>query len=421
MNGTLEEPDLLTEVPAVLKKLCKVVGHGFYESEQASVIHMLTNSKYPCVKEDDLIECLRFDRKQLRQAMVRLKNDKLVKQRTHKEKQAETGNTLSFNYFFINYKLFVNVVKYKLDHIRKKIESDERQAKNRPSFVCVECSSKYSDLEVDRLMDIDTGLLKCTTCAGKVEEDLTDIQHESNCRTCLALFNEQMEPIFKLLRECESINLAPSILEPEPQPIQTQVSRSAGSHGSRAASWATGSHGLMYDPGIKISMGAEDDETSTNKPRAKEAPIWMKQSTISSTEVDKVPEPATTTQTDSGPGSSPKGQNREDDILADLLVHEVANKKARLDITEALGKGVEQDESDSSDESESDITSGAAGNDAKGIEVMEQGSESEQEEDDHKVSVKGQLISISDLTNEMVEQMTSEERDAYQQIVDHYY
>ena len=89
---------------------------------------------------------------------MRLKNDKLIKQRVHKEKQPDTGTMLTFNYYFINYKLFVNVVRYKLDHIRKKIESDEKQAKNRPSFLCTQCANKYSDLEVDRLIDMSDGV-----------------------------------------------------------------------------------------------------------------------------------------------------------------------------------------------------------------------------------------------------------------------
>lgn len=31
------------------------------------------------------------------------------------------------HYYYINYKQFVNVVKYKLDQIRKKIEADEKK------------------------------------------------------------------------------------------------------------------------------------------------------------------------------------------------------------------------------------------------------------------------------------------------------
>lgn len=44
----------------------------------------------------------------------------------YKEKNFEIGVLISFNYYFINYKVFVNVVKYKLDYVWKKIESEEK-------------------------------------------------------------------------------------------------------------------------------------------------------------------------------------------------------------------------------------------------------------------------------------------------------
>lgn len=40
----------------------------------------------------------------------------------------ETKNYLA-NYHYINYKLFVNVVKYKLDRMREKIQAEERRVR----------------------------------------------------------------------------------------------------------------------------------------------------------------------------------------------------------------------------------------------------------------------------------------------------
>jgi len=44
------------------------------------------------------------------------------------------------NCYFINYKVFVNIVKYKLDLMQKKMETSERDATNRSSF---KCTGKY--------------------------------------------------------------------------------------------------------------------------------------------------------------------------------------------------------------------------------------------------------------------------------------
>lgn len=53
--------------------------------------------------------------------------------------------------FYIISKLFqtfVNVVKYKLDLMRKRMETEERDATSRASFKCTNCLKTFTDLEV---------------------------------------------------------------------------------------------------------------------------------------------------------------------------------------------------------------------------------------------------------------------------------
>ena len=63
MNGVMDEPALLLEVPPVLKRLAKLVARGFYEDEHVALVNVLTNAKHPCVKEEDLMELLKFEKK----------------------------------------------------------------------------------------------------------------------------------------------------------------------------------------------------------------------------------------------------------------------------------------------------------------------------------------------------------------------
>ena len=434
MNGAIDEPELLTEVPSVLKKLAKIVVRAFYECEHATLINILTNSIYPCVKEEDLQDFLKFDKKQLRQVLMRLKSDKLIKQRIHKEKQPENGTTLTFNYYFINYKLFVNVVKYKLDHIRKKIESEEKQAKNRPSFLCSECKSRFSDLELDRLCDMETGALKCTICEGTVEEDLSDIKQANNSRTSLARFNEQLEPIFVLLRECENLNLAPTILEPEPAPAQIAASlrqSSSSQGGTLRQGWSTG-RGVGFDinePGIEIRIGSEDQhDGEKEKKNKKDTPVWMLESTVmsaSNTTAVSNDNQAASEKNENGPAHKDDGE-----ILQDLLAHESVAKKPRLDVKAAFGEEADDDESDTSEDSDSEFLPACQpkSQDAKVTETMEEVIDSDQddeEEEIHKVKVGNKMVPFGDVTDEMMTAMTSEERDAYtkacQQAYSHYY
>lgn len=52
----------------------------------------------------------------------------IQKMEQHETEKGEKKSHLCY-YYYINYKLFVNVVKYKLDQMRKKIEGEERRVR----------------------------------------------------------------------------------------------------------------------------------------------------------------------------------------------------------------------------------------------------------------------------------------------------
>lgn len=139
------------EIPRPLKQLVQKVMRGFgYSWEHVIVVDLLI--RRIILKEDDIIELLRFERKQLRAILALLKNDKLIKFKLRMETGLD-GKAFRQNYHYINYKEFVNVVKYKLDHIRKKFELIDRDNTSRASFICSFCKKSFTDLEVDMLLD----------------------------------------------------------------------------------------------------------------------------------------------------------------------------------------------------------------------------------------------------------------------------
>ena len=101
--GSISEPGVLTEVPDELKRLAKYIMRGFYSVEHALIIDILTRS--PIAREDDIAQLLKFDKKQLRILLNKLKSEKLVKQTMRMETAAD-GRTNRQYYYFINYKVF---------------------------------------------------------------------------------------------------------------------------------------------------------------------------------------------------------------------------------------------------------------------------------------------------------------------------
>lgn len=212
------EIGMVTVIPDELKKLARLVVRGFYNKEDILMIDMLV--RHHCMREEDMANLLKFDKKLIRARIAGLKKDKLIQEKPRMETRSDDPTKVEkMNCYFINYKIFVNVVKYKLNHMLKKLEMSERDAASRSSFKCKNCMKTYTDLEVIELIDnYTTGDMKCNHCGSVVEED-ESAGPQSDSRQALAKFNKQMEILFKFLQAVEHIKLDPSVLDPEPVEI----------------------------------------------------------------------------------------------------------------------------------------------------------------------------------------------------------
>ncbi|KAI8773078.1 general transcription factor IIE subunit 1 [Biomphalaria glabrata] len=379
----------LKSVPEELKRLVRLIVRGFYAQEHTVVIDMLV--RHPCVKEDDLAELLKFERKHLRSILNMLKIDKFLKTRMRVETDEE-GRTTRHTFYFINYSVFVNVVKYKLDHMRRKIEMDERDNTSRSSFKCPQCLKAYTDYEVGELLDPSTGELVCTYCQTTVVEDESSVPTQ-DARTLLARFNEQIQPIYDLLRVCEDVRLAPEVLEPEPTDMKKLISRNAPTTQKQVDADKTVWSG---DSTRNIEFGYSEnrvtitmDNENSTKVEKKDQPIWMTKSTIDgSSALDssamelKISEP------------EKRGKNvGADDILQTLLVHEPKAGPSRFNIPDSSGESDNEELKNADD-----------------VEEMD----SEDEEDGGPmVSIGSSRVPYNSVTSEMVAAMTPLEKEEY--------
>lgn len=325
------------------------------------------------MKEEDLCELLKFERKQLRARMSILKNDKFLMVRLKMETGPD-GKAAKVNYYFINYKTFVNVVKYKLDLMRKRMETEERDATSRASFKCQSCTKTFTDLEADQLFDFTTGEFRCTYCGGAVEEDGSAMPKKDS-RLLLAKFNEQLQPLYDLLRDVENIKLAPECLEPEPVDIETirgqlKPQQKGPGGGEVWSGEASRSHGFAVEE-TQVNVSISDANEDTNQTQRKDRPVWMTESTVVSSEYDPqisnddssslLDQPDSTgTAGNRGSGSSAsvtaqmtqgphsRGRREGEDIMSVLLAHE--KKASENSAVRSLGNKTNYESADSSDE-----------------------------------------------------------------------
>jgi len=425
---------MLTEIPSSLKQLARLVVRGFYDIEYSLIVDMLV--RYPCMREDDLCDLLKFDKKVLRGKLATLRSDKFVQVKL-KIETGDDGKACKVNCFFINYKIFVNIVKYKLDHMRKKMETEERDATSRSSFRCTNCTKQFTDLEADMLFDFVTQEFKCTYCSSTVEEDESAMPKKDS-RLLLAKFNEQMEKLYELLRIVEDIRLAPEVLEPDPVDI---MSLSGGGMGDKKngpqsgdmndGKWSgessRGGGFRMEDQQVNITFGEEQQKEKVKK----EVPTWITESTVADAAQDAVaamgPSMGLVEEDDN------LDQVPDDEITSLLLRHEKTNKEKG-----ASGVVVPGDDSDSDNRSDdSDMEQGQdnvdrdaailaaefGGNDFKEEEedvgVMED--DSDGDDDIPTINVGGEEFDITDVTTEIIAKMTTEEMEKYNQLYQDFY
>ncbi|XP_077297770.1 transcription factor IIEalpha [Arctopsyche grandis] len=421
----MAEERVVTEVPSSLKQLARLVVRGFYSIDDALIVDMLVRN--PCMKEDDICELLKFERKMLRARIATLKNDKFIQVRLKMETGPD-GKAQKVNYYFINYKTFVNVVKYKLDLMRKRMETEERDATSRASFKCLSCGKTFTDLEADQLFDFMSQEFHCTFCNQIVEEDQSALPKKDS-RLLLAKFNEQLEPLYILLREVEGIKLAPEILEPEPVDINTIRGLM---HKQPGYAQATGNEIWSGEATRRSGFAAEETRVDINiagsgtagnalqESQRKERPVWLVESTIvtndaqndSNHSADAILEKAASNAT----SQKSNTKDKNDDIMSVLLAHEKQNtgNNAANAIKGSLG----QDSSDSSDDEVKDPFKQK--DDIAAIDEIDSG-DSDSDDNAPIVMVNGKSIPITNISDDTIAMMTPTEKETYIQVYQEYY
>lgn len=407
------ETEVLREAPDALQRLIRFVVRGFYGIEHGLVIDVLVRNA--CVKEEDIQELMKMDKKQLRAILVHLKNDKFLKSRMCVETQPD-GKVTRHNYYYINYRSICNIIKYKLHHIHKKIETQERDLTNRASFRCPTCQSTYTDLEVKHLIDPYAGTLNCTFCKTEVEEDVS-AEAATDTRMLQAKFNEQMEPIYKLLRETENVNLSLDVLEPEPT-IIPHLHPNAKPSAPRAKAAAERGDGHWTDvktPGVDyhqdVTINIGDNVEKEEPTKAKELPVWMQESTIK-------PADDTTAAIHSISGAPNTAQNRP------------ASETKRKENNEVMEMLLLQERGSTSNAAQRSATYGdksdASASDENLNDVDEDDEDDFEDVDDVDpvVMVAGKRYNYSEVSHrgqELINLMTVDEKNAYIQIAQQMY
>lgn len=247
MSNNDSEQQVEYEVPHDLKRLIRIIMKAFYNFELYLCMEMLMI--YPCVKEEDLAELLRMDVKAVHQLLLNLKKDKFVNEKSMMETSQDGSKQTKHSYFYINYRMLVCVVRYKLDRIRMLIEIDDNQSNTRALYKCTVCSKTYSDEDTKDIFYT----MRCIHCGGDIDEDTSSLPKQST-RNLMNKFNNQTLLISELLSRVEHVRLADKILRPEPIDISYVLRRISPASYSTSLSSATLSSAGMTSTSSSLNL-----------------------------------------------------------------------------------------------------------------------------------------------------------------------
>ncbi|KDQ06888.1 hypothetical protein BOTBODRAFT_167611 [Botryobasidium botryosum FD-172 SS1] len=188
-----------------LRHLVQHVSRAFYESKLVVIMDQL--ARHDVLKDDDLAGRMGYNIKDLGKAIAPLVNDKLVSSyHQNEQKDANVNRSYIKKYFYIDYRNFCNVVKWRMAEMRRLIDDKLRNELANKGYLCPQCGKNFSILDADRLIDLSRGGFSCDTCGAELRdnnetEDITGKQDR------MQRFNAQTQWIREGLRKTEEMVL----------------------------------------------------------------------------------------------------------------------------------------------------------------------------------------------------------------------
>lgn len=113
------------------------------------------------------------------------------------------------NYYYFHGPWFLAMLKYRLHHLRLKLDSSIVSSSYTTSFVCPQCRFTYSTLDVAHLLDLSTNSLRCERpgCGAELQEDEEEGDETRRGKDRMARFNEQCAGMIRTLEALEGVEV----------------------------------------------------------------------------------------------------------------------------------------------------------------------------------------------------------------------
>lgn len=275
---------------STIRRMAQIVARIFYEDRHIVLMDQLVS--ITVLPADVLAHRLGIQVKELAALSSKLLEDKLVCTfRRNEIRDAITNRSVPRTYYYLDFKLFLDVTKWRMMSIRKKIDTRLRNELDNKGYVCPRCKKSYSTLEVAHLLDIYRNVFVCETPGCSTElVDNEEAEDVKRSKDSLMRFNEQLSTLLGGLRRTEGITLPP--LDVGAWLAKHAASQPWFANRSEDASAAPASSTVNGAPALQVDLASNDPAAEAARRLAKQKaedeqrkqnalPAWHLASTVS--------------------------------------------------------------------------------------------------------------------------------------------
>lgn len=192
-----------------IERLYRRVLRAFYDDKFVVIGEQVL--RWGMLPADILANRLGIQAKDLAALAAKLVDDKMLChfKRTEKREGYTESKMQPRNYYHFHAPLFLAMLKYRLHHLRLKLDSSIVSSSYTTSFVCPQCKYSYSTLDVAHLLDLSTNSLRCERpgCGAELQEDEEEGEETRRGKERMRRFNEQCAGMIKALETLERVEV----------------------------------------------------------------------------------------------------------------------------------------------------------------------------------------------------------------------
>ncbi|KAG2208966.1 hypothetical protein INT47_011106 [Mucor saturninus] len=397
----------------ILKALVARVARAFYDPKYIAILDELNRAPPNCngVREEDLVLTLKMTPRDIHRICGKLKEDRLIKMANRMEPRKQDQRLVPKTYYYIDYKEFVDVVKWKMYKMQTIVRDNLRTESENKGYVCPNCEKQFSPLDVLSMVDMSDQLFHCDMCENILEEN-DNAENVKGSQQILTRLREQSQPIITLLKQTDSIVIPTSYIYKH-----APGSRNSGNNNDEyelavAQDTGAGQGDIIVDLQMDNEAARRAKQEEAEQKRAQNAlPVWHQRSTISDTILV-------------GTGDRPAEEKDQDE---DDTFEDVGTNGMDADTEDYYAKYYESLSNNAAVPTNDDIDDDSemfevVGTEQNGIheptintfeETADSAEDFEEDEDIPLVSVNGKMIPLNEVQEEDQRNMSTDEYKAY--------